>query len=189
MAVKSKKGFSPEADQDLLPVLKSRFEKNKNRHPEIRWEDVQNRLESNPDRLWSLQEMENTGGEPDVIGQDAETGQYIFCDCAAESPAGRRSFCYDLEALNERKENKPANSAVEAAREMGIELLTENDYHELQKLGNFDLKTSSWLKTPDAVRERGGAIFGDKRYDRVFIYHNGAQSYYAARGFRGLLKI
>ena len=189
MAVKSKKEITPEQQQELLQVLKSRFEKNMNRHPGIEWANVQKNLKSNPGSLWSLYEMEKTGGEPDVIGLNAQTGQYIFCDCAAESPVGRRSLCYDREAHEARKEHKPVNNALDMAAAMGIELLTEDEYLALQKLGNFDLKTSSWLKTPDTVRSLGGALFGDKRYGRVFIYHNGAQSYYAARGFRGSIKV
>ncbi|HEY1022173.1 MAG TPA: DUF4256 domain-containing protein [Flavisolibacter sp.] len=186
---KIKKALSAEQEQSLLLTVKARFEKNMARHPGIAWAEVQKRLETHPGGLWSLQEMEKTGGEPDVTGQEAETGQYIFFDCAAESPAGRRSACYDREAHEARKENKPQNNAVDMAREMGITLLSEEEYAFLQTLGNFDLKTSSWLKTPDAVRKLGGALFGDKRYGRTFIYHNGAQSYYASRGFRGSLKV
>lgn len=173
----------------LFSILKKRFEKNTNRHKEIKWDDVQSKLERTEDRLWSLNEMEETGGEPDVIGYDKDTGEYIFCDCSAESPKGRRSVCYDNEALEARKEHKPKNSAVGMAREMGIELLNEEQYFNLQKIGRFDTKTSSWVTTPADIRELGGAIFGDWRFGRVFIYHNGAESYYGARGFRGLLRI
>jgi hypothetical protein len=175
--------------EELFGVLKARFEKNKNRHEGISWADLQAKLEANPEKLWSLDEMERTGGEPDVVGFDKNTGEYIFYDCAAESPKGRRSICYDHEALEARKANKPENSAMQMAADMGIEILTEAQYRELQQLGNFDLKTSSWVKTPVAIRKLGGAIFCDKRYDTVFTYHNGAESYYAARGFRGCLKI
>ena len=174
---------------ELLDVLKARFEKNMNRHPGIAWADVQARLEANPEKIWSLDKMEETGGEPDVVGQDKTTGEYLFFDCAPESPKGRRSICYDHEALEARKANKPENSAMMMAQEMGITLLTEEQYQQLQQLGNFDTKTSSWLLTPPAVRKLGGAIFGDRRFDRVFVYHNGAESYYAARGFRGWLKV
>ena len=185
----SEKQLSAAASEELLKTLKTRFEKNMNRHKGADWEKVQAKLEANPEKLWSLDEMEVTGGEPDVIGFDEKTGEFIFCDCAAESPKERRSFCYDHEALEARKANKPENSAVNLAAEMGVELLTEEHYQELQKLGNFDLKTSSWLKTPAEIRKLGGAIFGDRRFGRVFIYHNGADSYYAARGFRTLLKV
>ncbi len=181
--------MSPEQRQDLLGVLKTRFENNMNRHQGYQWIDVQNRLEADHGKLCSLFEMEKTGGEPDVIGKDAKTGQFIFCDCAAESPAGRRSVCYDREGMESRKEHKPANNAMDMATAMGIELLTEEDYRELQQLGHFDAKTSSWLQTPEAIRGLGGALFGDYRYGRVFVYHNGAQSYYASRGFRGLLRV
>lgn len=174
---------------ELFSNLKSRFEKNKKRHENIEWANVQAKLEKQPEKIWSLNEMEKTGGEPDVIGYDADTDQYIFCDCSIESPKGRRSLCYDREALLSRKEYKPANSVIDVANEMGIELVTEKQYHELQKHGNFDIKTSSWLATPIEVRKLGGAIFGDYRFGRVFIYHNGAESYYAARGFRGILKV
>lgn len=174
---------------DLLHVLKTRFEKNRHRHQGIAWAEVQARLENNPGALKSLQAMEATGGEPDVIGQDKETGRFIFCDCSAESPAGRRSLCYDREALDSRKENKPQGSAADRAAEMGIELLTEEQYRALQTLGEFDMKTSSWVMTPPDVRALGGALFCDRRYGRVFMYHNGAQSYYAARGFRGSLSL
>jgi hypothetical protein len=175
--------------QDILQTLKTRFEQNPQRHPDIPWAYVQARLESNPNALKSLQAMETTGGEPDVIGHDEGTGVITFCDCAKESPTGRRSLCYDRAALDARKENKPKGSAVEMAKEMGIALLTEDQYRALQKLGEFDAKTSSWLATPPELRALDGAIFGDYRYGRVFIYHNGVQSYYAARGFRGVLRI
>ncbi|HLK34578.1 MAG TPA: DUF4256 domain-containing protein [Terriglobales bacterium] len=184
-----KRAVSGEERGELLEVLKSRFEKNMNRHKEVAWAEVEARLKSNGEKLWSLQEMERTGGEPDVVGQDKETGEYLFYDCAAESPTGRRSLCYDGEALESRKANKPAGNAVDMAAAMGIELLTEEEYRELQKLGNFDSKTSSWVKTPSDFRKLGGALFCDRRFDRVFVYHNGAESYYAARGFRGWLKV
>ncbi|SEE20524.1 DUF4256 domain-containing protein [Pseudomonas kilonensis] len=174
---------------DLIQTLKTRFEQNLNRHPDILWADVQAKLETNPNALKSLQAMDATGGEPDVIGLDPKTGAVTFCDCAKESPTGRRSLCYDRAALDARKENKPKGSAVEMAEEMGIALLTEDQYRALQTLGEFDAKTSSWLATPSALRSLDGAIFGDYRYGRVFIYHNGVQSYYAARGFRGLLQV
>lgn len=174
---------------ELLTTLKARFEKNMNRHESIEWAKVQARLEANDEKLSTLGEMERTGGEPDVVGFDAKTGEFIFYDCSAESPKGRRSVCYDGEALESRKEHKPANSAVGMAAEMGIELLTEEDYWEMQQLGEFDLKTSSWLKTPSEIRSLGGAIFGDRRFGRVFNYHNGVESYYAARGFRGSLRV
>lgn len=185
----NKKELSPKQQEDLLKTLKARFEKNKNRHKSIEWAKVQARLEADPGKLWSLSEMESTGGEPDVVGHDKKTGEYIFFDCAAESPTGRRSFCYDRKALESRKEHKPKNSAVDMATAMGIELLTEEQYRELQQLGNFDTKTSSWIKTPAAIRELGGAVFCDRRYNTVFLYHNGAESYYAARGFRGSLRV
>lgn len=174
---------------ELLASLQKRFEKNTSRHTGITWPDVHARLKANLDKLWSLNEMEQTGGEPDIIGFHEGTGEYIFCDCSAESPSGRRSLCYDREALDARKEFKPANSAVDMAAEMGIELMNENQYRELQRIGKFDCKTSSWLVTPAEVRKLGGSIFGDRRYDQVFVYHNGAQSYYAARGFRGTLLV
>ena len=174
---------------ELLSTLQARFAENMKRHAGLAWEPIQAKLEANPEKLWSLHQMEITGGEPDVVGQDDATGEYIFYDCAAESPDGRRSFCYDRAALDARKANKPANSAIDAANEMGVELLTEAEYRALQELGEFDAKTSSWLKTPDAVREQGGGIFGDYRFGRVFVYHNGVQSYYAARGFRGALRV
>ncbi len=193
MAVKNKKKLSSEQSKELLGILKARFEKNINRHNGIEWAKVQTKLQASTEKLWSLNEMETTGGEPDVVGHDKKTGEYIFYDCAAESPKGRRSICYDHEALEARKENKPENSAVEMAADMGIELLTEEQYRELQsrqKVGeNFDIKTSSWVKTPAAIRKLGGALFCDCRYNTVFVYHNGAASYYAARGFRGSLRI
>ena len=175
--------------EGLLDVLKTRFEKNMNRHKGIKWADVQARLEANPKKLSSLDAMEETGGEPDVVGFDKKTGEYIFYDCSPESPKGRRSICYDHEALEKRKEHKPANSAMNMAAEMGIEILTEEQYRQLQELGKFDLKTSSWVKTPVEIRKHGGAIFCDRRYEHVFMYHNGADSYYAARGFRGSLRV
>ena len=184
-----KEKFSPEQRQELLKTLKERFEKNMNRHKGLEWAKVQARLEANAERLKSLNEMERTGGEPDVVGYDKKTGEYFFYDCSAESPKGRRSVCYDREALESRKENKPKDNAIDMAAAIGIELLTEEQYRELQKLGNFDTKTSSWVKTPAAIRKLGGALFCDCRYDHVFLYHNGAESYYAARGFRGLLKV
>jgi hypothetical protein len=175
--------------EEFLQALKARFEENMHRHKGIAWADVRTKLEGNPDALRSLREMEATGGEPDVIGQDRETGHYTFCDCSAESPSGRRSVCYDREALESRKEHKPESSAVEMAAAMGIDLLTEEQYRELQKLGEFDTKTSSWIRTPSDIRALGGALFCDRRYGKVFVYHNGAQSYYAARGFRGSLRV
>jgi hypothetical protein len=173
----------------LIRTLKARFEKHMNRHKGLEWTKVRARLDDNPDRLWSLHEMERTGGEPDVLAHDKKTGEYVFYDCAAESPKGRRSACYDREALASRKEHTPKNNAIDMAAAMGVELLTEQQYRELQTAGEFDLKTSSWLMTPSAIRKLGGAIFGDRRYDHVFVYHNGAPSYYAARGFRGLLRV
>jgi hypothetical protein len=187
--VKSNKKLSSAEREELCAVLQTRFEKNMTRHKGLQWDKVLAKLEAAPEKLWSLSEMEKTGGEPDVIGFDKKTGEYIFCDCTAESPKGRRSFCYDHEALESRKENKPANSAAQMAHDMGIELLTEEQYHDLQKLGKFDTKTSSWIKTPDEIRKLGGAIFADFRFGRVFIYHNGAESYYAVRGFRGSLSV
>ena len=181
--------LSLEQREELLGILKNRFEKNMNRHDGIEWTSVQTKLEENVDKLWSLLEMERTEGEPDVVGYDKENNEYIFMDCSAESPKGRRSVCYDHEALESRKKHKPENSAIEMATEMGIELLTEEKYRELQSLGNFDLKTSSWVQTPDKIRKLGGALFCDSRYDTVFVYHNGADSYYAARGFRGFLRV
>jgi len=175
--------------EELIKTLKTRFEKNMKRHNGLEWAKVQAKLEANDERLWSLNEMEETGGEPDVVGLDKKTGEYIFYDCSAESPKGRRSICYDHEALEARKEHKPENSAIEMAADMGIELLMEEQYRELQQLGNFDTKTSSWIVTPANIRKLGGAIFCDRRYDTVFVYHNGAESYYAARGFRGSLRV
>jgi len=173
----------------MLRALKARFEKNMNRHKGLEWAQVQARLEANAEKLWSLNEMERTGGEPDVVGHDKKTGEYIFYDCSAESPNGRRSLCYDREALESRKEHKPKDNALGMAAAMGIELLTEEQYRELQKLGDFDTKTSSWVKTPAYIRKLGGALFCDRRFNTVFLYHNGAESYYAARGFRGLLRV
>jgi hypothetical protein len=187
-SVKTKKELSPKQREELLTALKARFEKNLGRHKDLEWAQVQARLEANAEKLWSLNEMERTGGEPDVVGHDKKTGEYIFYDCSAESPKDRRSLCYDREALESRKEHKPKNSAMDMAAAMGIELLTEEQYRELQKLGEFDAKTSSWVKTPSAIRKLGGALFCDRRYDTVFLYHNGAESYYAARGFRGSLR-
>lgn len=187
--MESKKKLSAEHIQTLLGILKARFEKNKNRHKGLEWADIQARLEARPEKLWSLDEMEETGGEPDVVGHDKKTGEYIFYDCAPESPKGRRSFCYDPEALASRKEHKPKDSAIAMADAMGIEILTEEQYRELQQLGQFDTKTSSWIATPADIRKRGGALFCDYRYGTVFLYHNGAESYYAARGFRGALRV
>lgn len=184
-----KKKLTPKETEELLIILKTRFEKNKNRHEDITWPKVQTKLEANPQKLWSLNQMEETGGEPDAVGFDSKTNEYTFFDCSEESPKGRRSFCYDNEALQARKEHKPKNSAMGMADEMGVELLTETQYRELQKLGKFDTKTSSWLKTPADIRKLGGGIFGDFRYNTVFIYHNGVESYYAARGFRGALRV
>jgi len=186
---KDKKKLSPEQSKELLSALKARFEKNMNRHKGLEWPKVLAKLEAKAEKLWPLQEMERTGGEPDVVSLDQKTGEYIFYDCSAESPKGRRSFCYDREALNARKEAKPQNNAMDAAAAMGIELLTEEQYRELQKLGDFDTKTSSWVKTPVGIRRLGGALFCDRRFDTVFVYHNGAESYYAARGFRGSLRV
>lgn len=185
----NKKKLSTEQQKELLNILKIRFDKNTNRHKGFEWANVQAKLEANIEKLWSLSEMERTGGEPDVIGYDKKMGEYIFYDCSAESPAGRRSICYDHEALEARKEHKPNNSAMGMAAAMGIELLSEEQYRELQTLGKFDTKTSSWVKTPPDIRQFGGAIFCDRRYGHVFVYHNGAESYYAARGFRGSLKV
>lgn len=186
---KTKKQLSPGQQEALLSVLKARFEKNMDRHHGIAWSKVQAKLEAHPAKLWSLDQMEETEGEPDVVGHDPKTGEYIFYDCAAESPKGRRSLCYDHQALESRKEHKPKNSAMQMASEMGIELLTEAEYHDLQQLGKFDTKTSSWVATPANVRKLGGALFCDRRYDTIFLYHNGAESYYAARGFRGSLRV
>jgi len=187
--METKKQLSPAQCNEILDALKTRFEKNMNRHKGLEWDNVQSKLEANPEKLWSLNEMERTGGEPDVVGQDKKTGGYIFYDCSAESPKGRRSVCYDREALESRKEYKPENNAIDMAAAMGIELLTEEQYRELLKLGNFDTKTSSWIKTPSDIRKLGGAIFADFRYGNVFVYHNGAESYYAARGFRGSITV
>jgi hypothetical protein len=181
--------ISPEQGEELLKILKARFEKNMDRHKGFEWAKVQAKLEVHPEKLSSLNAMESTGGEPDVVGDDEKTGEYIFYDCSAESPIGRRSLCYDGDALESRKQNKPDNSALDMVAAMGIELLTEEQYRELQKLGSFDTKTSSWVKTPADIRKLGGAIFCDRRYDHVFVYHNGAESYYAARGFRGSLRV
>src|SRR5437899_717372 len=185
----NKKELSPEQREELLRALKARFEKNLNRHKGPEWAKVQAKLEAHTEKLWSLNEMERTGGEPDVVGFDKKKGEYIFYDCSAESPNGRRSVCYDREGLESRKEHKPKNNAIEMAAAMGIELLSEEQYRELQKLGNFDTKTSSWILTPSGIRRLGGAIFCDRRYDHVFVYHNGAESYYAARAFRGSLRV
>jgi hypothetical protein len=187
--VETRQQLPPEQRGALLGTLKARFEKNMNRHQGLQWTAVHARLEANPDKLWSLHEMERTGGEPDVVGYDQKAREYVFYDCSAESPKGRRSVCYDREALEARKEHKPKNSATDMAAAMGIEILTEAQYRELQTLGEFDTKTSTWVKTPPAIRARGGAIFCDRRYDHVFTYHNGAESYYAARAFRGALKV
>lgn len=186
---KRNRELSLEQREELLRALKARFDKNMNRHQDLEWAQVQAKLEANPEKLWSLNEMEGTGGEPDVVDHDKEKDEYIFCDCSEESPKGRRSVCYDREALESRKKHKPENSVMDMATDMGIELLTEEQYRELQKLGHFDLKTSSWVKTPENIRKLGGALFCDRRYDTVFLYHNGAESYYAARGFRGLLRV
>ena len=185
----SKKKLSPEQREKLLRAVKARFEKNMNRHKGLEWAKVQARLETNNEKLWSLNEMERTGGEPDVVGHDKKTGEYIFYDCSPESPTGRRSLCYDREAWESRKEHKPEDNAMDMAVAMGVELLTEEQYRGLQKLGNFDTKTSSWVKTPSDIRKLGGALFCDRRYGNVFVYHNGAESYYAARGFRGSLRV
>jgi hypothetical protein len=187
--MQSAKAINAKQREQLLRTLKARFEKNMNRHPGLEWSKVQARLEANTEKLWSLNEMERTGGEPDVVGRDDKTDEYTFRDCSAESPKGRRSVCYDREAQDSRKEHKPENNALDMAAAMGIELLTEEQYRELQKLGKFDTKTSSWVRTPPAIRRLGGALFCDRRYDHVFVYHNGAPSYYAARGFRGSLRV
>ena len=189
MTKSAKKELSPKQREELLTVLKARFEKNMNRHPGFEWANVQARMEANAEKLWSLNEMERTGGEPDIVGQDKNTGEYAFYDCSPESPKGRTSLCYDREALDSRKEHKPKSSAMDMAAAMGIELLTEEQYQDLQRLGNFDTKSSSWLKTPGDIRKLGGAIFGDRRFSRVFVYHNGAESYYSGRGFRGWLRV
>ena len=187
--MKITKELSPGQKEELIKTLKARFEKNLNRHQDIEWANVYSRLEANGEKLWSLNEMERTGGEPDVVGYNEKTDEYVFQDCSAESPKGRRSLCYDREALDSRKEHKPENNAIEMATAMGIELLTEEQYRELQQLGNFDTKTSSWVKTPPEIRKLGGALFCDRRYNQVFVYHNGAESYYGVRGFRGSLRI
>ena len=185
----NKKKLSPEQSEKLLGTLKARFDKNMSRHRGLEWAKIQAKLEAHIEKLWSLNEMERTGGEPDVVGLDKKRGEYIFYDCSGESPNGRRSFCYDREALESRKEHKPEDNALDMAAAMGIELLTEEQYRELQKLGNFDTKTSSWVKTPSEIRKLGGALFCDRRYDTVFVYHNGAESYYAGRSFRGSLRV
>jgi hypothetical protein len=185
----NKKKLSMEQRDELLSALKARFDNNMNRHAGLVWNKVQAKLEANPEKLWSLHEMERSGGEPDVVGYDKKTGEYIFYDCSAESPISRRNLCYDRQAWESRKENKPANNAIDVAAAMGIEILSEEQYRELQKLGNFDMKTSSWVKTPSDIRKLGGALFCDRRYNTVFLYHNGAESYYAARGFRGWLRV
>jgi hypothetical protein len=187
--MRSARDLTARQREELLRTLKARFEKNMNRHKGLNWAKVQARLAANPEKLWSLSEMERTGGEPDVVGYEKKTGEYIFYDCSAESPKGRRSLCYDREALESRKEFKPADTALDMAAAMGVELLTEEQYQGLQKLGNFDTKTSSWLKTPAEIRQLGGAIFGDRRYDHVFVYHNGADAYYGSRSFRGALRV
>ena len=187
--VETKRKLSPELRDQLLDVLQTRFEKNLNRHQGIEWAKVKAKLKANAGKLWSLHEMESTGGEPDVVGHDAKTGEYLFFDCSPESPEGRVSVCYDLEGLQSRKEHKPKDNAIDMAEAMGIELLTEDQYRDLQKLGEFDLKTSSWVKTPEDIRKLGGALFGDRRFGHVFIYHNGAQSYYSARAFRASLRV
>ena len=186
---RNKKELSPEQRKKLLEALKARFEKNMNRHKGLEWANAQAKLEANTEKLWSLNEMERTGGEPDVVGHDKKTGEYIFYDCSPESPKGRRSICYDRDALESRKEHKPKDNAMDRAAAMGIELLTEEQYRELQKLGDFDTKTSSWVKTPFDIRKLGGALFCDRRFNTVFVYHNGAESYYAARAFRGSLRV
>ena len=188
-SLKTNRELSAAQREELLRTLKARFEKNTNRHPGLGWAKVQARLEADPVKLWSLQEMEITGGEPDVVGRDENSGEYIFFDCSAQSPKGRTSLCYDREALDSRKEHKPKNSATDMAAAMGIELLTEEQYQALQKLGDFDTKSSSWVKTPPDMRKLGGALFGDRRFGRVFFYHNGAESYYSGRGFRGALRV
>jgi len=189
MAKNNGKKLSTDQRDELLIALRTRFEKNMNRHKALEWEKVEAKLEANPEKLWSLNEMERTGGEPDVVAFDKKTGEYVFYDCAAESPKDRRSLCYDRKALESRKEHKPKDNAIDMASAMGIQLLTEEEYRALQELGNFDTKTSSWIETPSDVRERGGALYGDRRYGRIFIYHNGAESYYAARGFRGSIEV
>lgn len=185
----NKNELSSEQREELLRTLEARFNKNMNLHKDIEWAKVKTKLEANSEKLWSLNEMEMTGGEPDIVGYDKKTDEYIFCECSPESPKGRRSICYDREALESRKEHKPENNAIDLAAAMGIDILTEEQYRELQKLGNFDIKTSSWVKTPTNIRKLGGAIFCERRYDTVFVFHNGAESYYAARGFRGSLRV
>jgi hypothetical protein len=187
--IKDNIALSPEQQEKLLQTLKARFEQNMHRHKGLEWDKVRQKLEENPQKLWSLLQMESTGGEPDIVDFDCNTDEYIFCDCAPESPTGRRSLCYDQAALTSRKTNKPQNSAMGMAHNMGIEMLSEEEYRKLQQLGEFDLKSSSWIKTPEHIRKLGGALFCDRRYDTVFVYHNGAESYYAARGFRGLLRV
>jgi len=187
--MENKNELSNDQSTQLLQLLKSRFEKNMSRHKDLEWAGVQARLQAQAEKLWSLNEMERTGGEPDVVGCDEKTGEYLFCDCSAESPKGRRSICYDREALESRKEYKPENTAMDMAAAMGLEILTEEQYRELQQQGNFDTKTSSWVKTPAEIRKLGGALFCDRRYNQVFVYHNGAESYYGVRGFRGLLRV
>jgi hypothetical protein len=187
--MRKKENLPPEQREELLRVLEVRFDQNRNRHKDLEWAQVLAKLEAHGEKLWSLNEMEGTGGEPDVVGHDPKTGDYIFYDCSAESPKGRRSLCYDREALQSRKEHKPKGNAIDMAAAMGVELLTEEEYRELQKLGNFDTKTSSWVKTPSEIRKLGGALFCDRRYNTVFVYHNGAESYYAARAFRGSLRV
>ena len=189
MTLENKKELTPEQIEQLISALKNRFEKNMTRHIGLDWANIQTKIEANAGKLWSLHEMERSGGEPDVVGYDKKTGEYIFYDCSAQSPKGRRSLCYDHKALESRKEHKPKTSALDVAAEMGIEILTEEQYRELQKPGNFDTTTSSWVQTPAEIRTRGGALFCDRRYDHVFVYHNGAESYYAARGFRGTLRV
>ncbi len=189
MSKTQKRALSSKQQESLLKILKTRFEKNMTRHKGLTWSAVENRLLSHPAKLWSLHEMEQTGGEPDVIGYDKKSGELIFCDCAAESPSGRRSLCFDRKALNDRKEHKPDGNAMDMADAIGITLLTEDEYRSLQQFGSFDTKTSSWVQTPEAIRKLGGALFCDRRYDHVFVYHNGAQSYYGARGFRGMLRV
>ena len=187
--VETKKALSPKQRDELLRALKTRFEKNMVRHKGLDWAKIKARLEANPGKLWSLNEMERTGGEPDVVGRDQKTGEYIFFDCSPESPKGRAAVCYDREGLESRKEHRPKNTAIDMATAMGVDLLTEDEYHRLQKLGEFDTRTTTWVRTPPDIRKLGGALFGDRRYGRVFIYHNGAQSYYSARGFRASLKV
>ncbi len=185
----TKKDLSPEQGQELLKILKARFENNMHLHKGIDWMQLEKKLETNNQKLWSLNEMERTGGEPDLVSYDKNTNEFIFYDCSAESPIGRRNLCYDRKALDTRKKNKPENSAIDVANDMGIEILNEEQYRELQELGNFDMKTSSWVRTPEKIRKLGGAIFCDRRYDTIFVYHNGAESYYSSRGFRGSLRV